>query len=142
MSPKMKDVHPGFLPFTQANVATQAFKMLRQPYGWGEMSGGRDCSRLIMDVFATFGIRMPRNSMLQAQVGIEPGQVEGKTIREKKRMLDRASPLATTLRLPGHIMLYLGKHKGRYYVIHSIWGFQKKEPVRTGSSKSGRGSRL
>jgi hypothetical protein len=123
---KLKDVHPGFLPFTQANVAIQAFKMLRQPYGWGEMSGGRDCSRFIMDVFATFSIQMPRNSMLQAQVGIEPEQVEGKTIREKKRVLDRASPLVTTLRLPGHIMLYLGKHNGRYYVIHSIWGFQRK----------------
>jgi len=123
---KVKDVHPGLLPFTQANVAVQAFEMLRQPYGWGEMSGGRDCSRLIMDVFATFGIRMPRNSMLQAQVGIEQAQIEGKTIREKKKVLDQVPPLITTLRLPGHIMLYLGKHKGRYYAIHSIWGFQKK----------------
>jgi hypothetical protein len=123
---KVKDVHPGLLPFTQANVAIQAFKMLRQPYGWGEMSGGRDCSRLIMDVFATIGIRMPRNSMLQAQVGIEQAQIEGKTIREKKKVLDQVPPLITTLRLPGHIMLYLGKHKGRYYAIHSIWGFQKK----------------
>ena len=41
-------------------------------------------------------------------------------------MLDQAPPLATTLRLPGHIMLYLGKQKGRYYVIHSIWGFQNR----------------
>lgn len=38
----------------------------------------------------------------------------------------RTLPLATTLRLPGHIMLYLGKHKGRHYVIHSIWAFQKE----------------
>ncbi len=119
-----EDVHPGFLPFTQENAARQAFKMLHQPYGWGEMSGGRDCSRLIMDLFAAFGIVMPRNSMLQAQVGFELGPVE--TVREKQRVLDRALPLATTLRLPGHIMLYLGRHKGKYYAIHSIWGFQKE----------------
>jgi hypothetical protein len=122
---KEEDVHPGFLPFTQEQVAKQAFKMLRQPYGWGEMSGGRDCSRFIMDIFAAFGILMPRNSMLQAQIGTDMGHADGKTIREKERILDQAIPLATTLRLPGHIMLYLGKHKGRYYAIHSIWGFQQ-----------------
>jgi hypothetical protein len=121
---KRTDVHPGFLPYTQENVAKQAFKMLHQPYGWGEMFGGRDCSRFIMDIFATFGIVMPRNSMLQARVGIDLGPAEGKSIREKRAILEQAPPLATTLRLPGHIMLYLGKQKGRYYVIHSIWGFQ------------------
>lgn len=124
--PKGEDVHRGFLPYTQKNAAQQAFKMLRQPYGWGEMSGGRDCSRLIMDLFATFGIRFPRNSMHQARIGIALGHVEGKTIKEKRRILDQAIPLATTLRLPGHIMLYLGKHNGRYYVIHSLWGVQGK----------------
>ena len=118
------DVHPGFLPYTQANVARQAFKMLHQPYGWGEMFGRRDCSRFIMDIFATFGIVMPRNSMLQARVGIDLGLAEGRNIREKRAILEQAPPLASTLRLPGHIMLFLGKQKGRYYVIHSIWGFQ------------------
>ena len=123
--PINEDVHFGFLPYTQSHVAKQAFKMLHQPYGWGEMSGGRDCSRFIMDIFASFGIIMPRNSKLQGQVGIDLGRVEGKTIQEKRSILDRATPLATTIRLPGHIMLFLGKQKGRYYVIHSLWGFQK-----------------
>jgi hypothetical protein len=78
-----------------------------------------------MDIFATFGILMPRNSKFQARIGISLGQVEGMTIKEKQRVLDRAIPLATTLRLPGHIMLYLGKDKGKYYAIHNIWGIQK-----------------
>ncbi len=123
--PKDEDVRQGFLPYTQENLARQAFKMLYQPYGWGEMFGARDCSRFIMDIFATFGILMPRNSQLQARVGVSLGQVEGMTIKEKQKVLDRAIPLATTLRLPGHIMLYLGKDKGKYYVIHNIWGIQK-----------------
>jgi hypothetical protein len=46
-------------------------------------------------------------------------------MKEKKKILDRAIPLATLLRLPGHIMLYLGEHNGKYYVIHNIWGIQK-----------------
>ncbi len=120
-----EDVHRGFLPYTQKNMAYQAFKMLHQPYGWGEMFGARDCSRFMMDLFSTFGILMPRNSKLQARVGISLGQLEGKTIKEKKKILDRAIPLATTLRLPGHIMLYLGRENGKYYVIHNIWGIQK-----------------
>jgi hypothetical protein len=78
-----------------------------------------------MDIFASFGILMPRNSKLQARIGTELGPVDGTTIEEKKILLDRASPLSTVLRLPGHIMLYLGNDRGRYYVIHDIWGIQK-----------------
>jgi hypothetical protein len=122
---KDEDVHQGFLPYTQENISRQAFKMIHQPYGWGEMFGARDCSRFIMDIFATFSILMPRNSKFQARIGISLGQGEGMSIKEKKGALDQAIPLATTLRLPGHIMLYLGKDKGKYYVIHNIWGVQR-----------------
>ena len=120
-----EDVHRGFLPYTQENIARQAFKMLDHPYGWGDRFGGRDCSRFIMDLFRTFGILMPRNSKEQATVGMDMGPVEGKSIKEKRKILDQAIPLATILRLPGHIMLYLGKDKGKHYAIHSIWGIQK-----------------
>jgi hypothetical protein len=34
--------------------------------------------------------------------------------------------MATLLRMPGHIMLYLGRDEGKHYAIHSIWGVQKK----------------
>jgi hypothetical protein len=120
-----EDVRKGFLPYTQENVARQAFKMLHHPYGWGDRLGGRDCSRFIMDLFGTFGILMPRNSKEQAKFGKDLGPAEGKTEKEKQQILDQSIPLATTLRLPGHIMLYLGKDKGKHYVIHSIWGIQK-----------------
>jgi hypothetical protein len=99
--------------------------MLHQPYGWGEMFGARDCSRFIMDLFASFGILMPRNSKFQGMVGIDLGQVEGKTLKERQEVFMRAIPLATLFRLPGHIMLYLGKDRGRYYVIHNLWGIHE-----------------
>lgn len=124
--PAHADVHYGFLQYTQKNLAQQAFKMLHQPYGWGEMSGGRDCSRFTMDLFNVFGILIPRNSYHQAKMGISLGSLEGKTVEEKKKFLDQAVPLATLLRMPGHIMLYLGKHNGIHYAIHSISGIQKK----------------
>lgn len=124
--PGNEDVHRGFLPYTQGNLCRQAFKMLNEPYSWGERSGGRDCSRFILDLFACFGIVMPRNSKLQAEVGILLGPVSGKTFKEKQRLLEDAIPFATTLRLPGHIMLYLGEHRGRHFAIHSIWGVEAR----------------
>jgi hypothetical protein len=125
-----EDVHRGFLAYTQLNLALQAFKMLNHPYGWGDRLGGRDCSRFIMDLFRTFGILVPRNSKEQAKFGMDLG-VKGKNSSEKRKVLDQAMPLATTLRLPGHIMLYLGKNKGRHYVIHSLWEIQGSEKVET-----------
>ena len=135
---KSEDVHPGFLPFNQQNIARQAFKMLHEPYGWGETDGGRDCSRFIMDLFASFGIVMPRNSKYQAMIGEDLGVREEMRTREKLRFLDQTTPLTTLLRLPGHIMLFLGKHQGRYYAIHSLWSIQKADPSGLVLSKIGR----
>ena len=133
-----EDVHQGFLPYTQENVARQAFKMLHHPYGWGDRLGGRDCSRFIMDLFRTFGILMPRNSKEQALVGLSLGSVEEKPVQQKRKILDQSIPLATTVRLPGHIMLYLGKDQGKHYVIHSIWGIQKSGKAGPELQKIGR----
>ena len=105
--------------------------MLHHPYGWGDKLGGRDCSRFIMDLFRTFGILMPRNSKEQAKVGVDLDRVKGKSNKEKRRVLDQAIPLATTLRLPGHIMLYLGRDEGKDYVIHSLSGIQGPEKIET-----------
>ena len=135
---KSEDVHPDFLPFNQQNVARQAFKMLHEPYGWGETDEGRDCSRFIMDLFASFEIVMPRNSKYQAMIGEDLGAKETMRTGEKRRILDQATPLTTLLRLPGHIMLYLGKHGGRYYAIHSLWSIQKTDPSGLVLSKIGR----
>src|SRR4030042_754136 len=83
--PKDEDVRQGFLPYTQENLARQAFKMLHHPYGWGDRLGGRGCSRFIMDLFRRFGLLMPPNSKKQARIGISLGQVKGMTLKEKQR---------------------------------------------------------
>ncbi len=122
-----KNVHQGFLPYTQENIAFQAFKLLNKKYSWGDKGGGIDCSRFIMDVFSSFGIIMPRNSRFQAQVGKPISEFDKDDIEKKRMILESAPPLATILRLPGHIMLYLGKDNEKYYVIHSIWGVQRTD---------------
>jgi hypothetical protein len=133
-----EDVRRGFVSYTQENVARQAFKMLNHPYGWGDRLGGRDCSRFIMDLFASFGMVMPRNSKYQAMIGEDLGVDEDMRVREKLHILDQATPMTTLLRLPGHIMLYLGKHQGRHYAIHSLWSIQKADSTGPVLSKVGR----
>lgn len=116
------DVSEGFLPFTQANIIRQAFKLLGARYGWGGMYNGRDCSGFTHDVFLSLGVNMPRTSKGQGYVGTQLGHYHYKYDEElKKRMLDSAVPGITILRMPSHMMLYIGKENGQYYIIHSTW---------------------
>ncbi len=119
---KTADVSLGFLPFTQRNIIGQAFKLLGSRYGWGGTYDGRDCSGFTQDVFLPLGVDMPRGSKEQAFVGIQLGHFEYKEDTEgKKAVLESAVPGITVLRMPSHMMIYLGKMNGQYYVIHSTW---------------------
>ena len=121
-------VREGFLPYTKRNVIAQAFKLLGGPYSWGGKEAGWDCSALTQDVFGIFGIKLPRNSSWQAQVGEEIAAFMRSTPTEYK--LDTThlwQPAVTFLRLPGHIMLYLGEDDGKPYAIHAIWGVPDKD---------------
>lgn len=115
-------VSVGYLPYSQANMIRQAFKLLGARYGWGGMYHGRDCSGFTHDVFLSLGVDMPRNSKEQAFVGTKLSVFEPFTDEELKiHFLEIAKPGVTLIRMPLHLMLYLGKDKGHYYVIHSTW---------------------
>ena len=45
---------------------------------------------------------------------------------KKGEFLNQAPPATTFIKLDNHIMLYLGKVNGRYYVIHATAGYRKK----------------
>lgn len=110
----------GYLPYTQANVIRQAFKMLGERYGWGGTYGSRDCSAFTRDIYLTFGIELPRNSLPQALTPAEHTDAAKLTAAEKEKLL-AGSPAGTLVQMPGHIMLYLGTIKGRPYIIHSVY---------------------
>ena len=57
-----EEVSLGYLPYTRENILVNAFKFLGERYGWGGMFNSRDCASLIMDVYRTMGIKLPRNS--------------------------------------------------------------------------------
>ena len=123
-------VNVGYLPYTQRNVITTAFSMLDERYGWGGMWGYWDCSAFVRDVFGVFGFVLPRNSTSQAKVGTILGEFDADTqIAEKYAVLDTAPPGATVLRLPGHVMIYLGTYDGAHYVIHDIWAYRTRDAL-------------
>ncbi|MGB8329020.1 MAG: NlpC/P60 family protein, partial [Polyangiales bacterium] len=102
------------LPFTRRALLTEAFTLLGQPYGWAGKDGGYDCSRFVLDLFARFGIEMPRHSARQSLAGtftVDVSAVED--ANEKRLLLEAAAHRGVVLlHFPGHIMLYLGETEG------------------------------
>ncbi len=122
---KKSDASLGLMKYTQRNVLTQAFKHLNSPYGWGGMNGEQDCSSFLKQVFACFGIILPRNSTGQIQTGIFAGSFDAadpEQLRAQK-IIKNGVPGMTLIYFPGHIMLYIGSEGGKPYIIHSIWGY-------------------
>jgi hypothetical protein len=122
----------GFLPCTPRSIYEEAFKLLNAPYGWGGSFGEQDCSQFLCEVFATTGVALPRNSIKQAKVGVPLrgfAEIAGRDEIARAAILsERAKPAATLLRLPGHIMLYLGSVDGVPYAIHETFGYREKAP--------------
>ncbi len=110
-------------PMTRRAFLTDAFAYLGQPYGWGGHAGGRDCSRFLMDLFAGFGLQLPRHSSHQAVAGPRVIDVPEDASRQQRlRLLDEAERAGVALlHFPGHIMLYLGRDEaGVPMALHSF----------------------
>ena len=127
---KEADVSVGFLPYTTRNFFQQVFKLEGHAYGWGDLFDGRDCSRLVMDIFSTFGFNMPRNSSRQAAFN-PAGRKETLSLNEKDKLgvLKSLEGRPALLYMPGHIMLYLGTVDGRVYAIHSAWAYRESGTI-------------
>ncbi len=118
-----QDVRVGYMPFTRRNILHQSFKFLGERYGWGHSYNARDCSGLVMEVYKTFGILLPRNSLQQrnSPIGRNLNFSADDSDAKKLELLDRCD-VGDLLYSPGHVMLYLGKVDGEPYVIHSLFG--------------------
>lgn len=122
--PRSAELSEGYLDYTTEKVLTQAFKFLGEPYGWGGMNDARDCTAFLVDIYRSFGIRLPRNSDQQEQI---PGAIslEGKSRSERIQILESLRP-GSTLYMPGHAMMYLGEYEGRHYIIHDVTSVYEK----------------
>jgi len=107
---------------TPEHLAALANEFVGEPYGWGGQHGRRDCSSMIRDLFAPFGIWLPRHSADQALEGGWFVDLAGKSREEKENaIVTRGVPYLTLLWLKGHIMLYVGAPEGRPLVFHNFW---------------------
>jgi hypothetical protein len=121
--PVSEDVRIGYLPYTYRNVLTQLFKMQGDRYGWGGMRGARDCSALTQELYRCFGIYLPRDSSRQAAYVGHRIDLAGKTTGEKSAILKSQAKPGDILHFPGHIMVYLGEHGGKHYVMSAAGGY-------------------
>lgn len=102
-------VHEGPAALTRRALFRATFDQLGQPYGWGGRAGARDCSRLLLDAYAGFGLELGRHSKVQSLHGNEVIDVGSLDELAKRAAIRAASERGTVLLyMPGHIMLYLG----------------------------------
>ncbi len=121
-----RDIHLGYLSYTPETILTQAFKFLNSPYGWGGSFGEQDCSKFIQEIYATVGLKLPRNSTTQSLIGSYLS-LDGLDRGSKKDKILKFGEVGSTLiHLKGHIMLYIGEHKGEPFVIQTVWGENRR----------------
>ena len=125
-----EDLSVGYLPYTHKNVVRLAFRLLGDRYGWGGSGLSNDCSGTLREIYACFGIELPRVAALQIAC-------KGLTVTDLSELsdVDKAKtisglPIGSMLFFPGHIMIYIGTVDGVNYVISSVGNFaDAKTPV-------------
>ena len=112
------------LDFNAENMTKIMQQVSQSNYGWGGMFEQRDCSSMLRDMFAPFGIWLPRNSYAQSKVG-QVITLEDLNEEEKIRTIkEKAIPFRTLLYRSGHIVLYVGVVNDEIIVFHDIWGIR------------------
>jgi hypothetical protein len=116
-------------PLTRRALLETAFSFLDSAYGYGGLGGGRDCSRLVLDIFEAFDVALPRYSAWQARAGSFTLEVENvEDAGDKLALIEAASRHgAVLLHFKGHIMLYLGRDaRGTPMVLHALGQYRER----------------
>ena len=120
------------LKLNQENIAKIVNEISKTNYGWGGMYEQRDCSSMLRDMFAPFGIWLPRNSYQQSKVG-KIVSLENLTDDEKiKTIKEKAVAFQTLLYKKGHIVLYVGTYNDEIVIFHNTWGIKTKKDLNEG----------
>ena len=112
-------------------------ELLNRPYGWGGYDFERDCSALLRDFYAAFGLYLPRNSLAQSASFGEKFDISHLNNAQKAHFIARyGKPYETLLYLKGHIMLYVGVVGKENAAFHAAWGVRTKDEGRLLIAKS------
>ena len=128
-----KDIfHRGILKFNKKNIVTVFNAVSKVRYGWGGIYGERDCSSILRDFYAPFGLWLPRNSSAQSKIG-RVISFDGMSDEEKIQTIKKYGvAFETLLYKRGHILLYVGIKEGNVVVFHNTWGVKTKENQKEG----------
>lgn len=120
------------LTLSRNNLREMTCIMMHNNYGWGGLYGERDCSSTLKDLFAPFGIWLPRNSAQQARVG-KKIDLSDYSNNEKLEIIKKEGlPFETLIYRKGHILLYLGTYDNDVMVMHTVWGIKTDDGVKSG----------
>ncbi len=111
----------GYLTYTTQNLLKQMFKMIGQPYDWGDEHGGRDCSSTLDAAYKCMGFLMPRNTSSIVNLNGQRYDLNGKTDAQKTELLKTLRPGTIVLK-SGHVMMYAGYEGNNCYIIHNVSG--------------------
>jgi len=118
-----EDIIKGNLSYTRYNIINQALKFIGTPYDWGDKFSGKDCSSFILTIYKCFGILLPRNADQQENSFINTANSlvfkKDDVLNNRYSKLDKLKPGAAIF-MQGHVMMYLGKYKNTYYMVHSF----------------------
>ncbi len=104
----------------------------QRPYGWGNIGFYNDCSSELKDIFAMFGIFLPRNSKSQLLAG-KVVDLSNQTAKERSDfLLTKGVPFLNIVHIKGHVLLYLGQfkdHQNNVYPIsyQAMWGLRPQD---------------
>ena len=121
------------LEFNSVNIKLLVNALKKHPYSWGSMYNFTDCSSIIQSFYAAFGLKLPRNSVSQADKKINKSAKEILHIHElsnaekKKFILKYAIPFRTIFYFPGHVGIYAGQFQDEPIMFHQIWGALNSE---------------
>ncbi|WP_057668046.1 SH3 domain-containing protein, partial [Xanthomonas citri] len=123
LMPRGADVRIGALPATDAALLRQAFKFLGERYGWGNDYDARDCSGLVLDVYRSLGLALPRNTGDQARSTVLHSVTfdAGAPLAQRLQQLAQLQ-VGDLVYIPGHVMLVIGHAGGAPWVIHDVAG--------------------
>lgn len=124
-------------PLTRRAFLNAAFDRMGTPYGWGGQDGGLDCSNLVMDLFASFGLQLPRTSEAQSRAGSFSIDMRSVNADQQRRWwLETAQQRGIVLlHFPGHIGVYLGTNdSGTPMMLHALADYAQACPQRLASN--------
>lgn len=112
--------------------------LLNRPYGWGNLYFFNDCSSELKNLFAPFGVWLPRHSSDQMYVGKMTNLTEETSQQRLQYLMEKGEPFTTLVYVGGHVLLFIGNYPNPNASNHALmpltfqnmWGLSPKPAKR------------